>query len=249
LKDSEIQKLAAYDNEKNWWFVGRRDIVSHFIMKYFKINSNLKILDVGCGAGKTTNYFNKIGDTYGIDRSYTGVIHCNKIKVKIVQADLNYPPFATNTFDIITLLDVLEHVENDLEVLKKLKPLLKQNGKLIITVPAYQLLWTEHDVALSHFRRYTTKTLENILKRADFQISRTSYFIMILLPIIFLYKILLKFKKSKNKPQSHSHQFPEIINATLQKIILFESKLLKKINLSFGASVICVASIKNESEK
>jgi SAM-dependent methyltransferase len=248
LKDSEIQKLADYE-EENWWFVGRRKIVSNFIMKYFKINPNLKILDAGSGTGKTTNYFKQIGDVHGIERSSTGVIHCNKLGLKIVQGHLNYLPFAANTFDIITLLDVLEHIENDLEMLKKLKPLLKPNGKLIITVPAYQLLWTEHDIALSHFRRYTAKTLESVLKKADFQISRTSYFITALLPLIFSYKILLKFKKSKNNPQSHSHQFPEIINTMLQKIILFESKFLKKINFPFGASVICVASIKNKSQK
>ena len=98
-------------------------------------------------------------------------------------------------------------------------------------------------------KAWIQKTLENVLKKADFQISHISYFITILLPLIFLYKILLKFKKSKNNPQSHSHQFPEIINTMLQKIILFESKFLKKINFPFGASVICVASIKNKSRK
>lgn len=240
MKDTEIQKLADYEGE-NWWFVGRRKIVSDFIMKYSKMDHNLKILDAGSGTGKTTNYLKQIGDVYGIERSFTGVMHCNKLRLKVVQGHLNHLPFTTNTFDIITMLDVLEHIENDLEILQKLKPLLKPNGKLIITVPAYQYLWTEHDVALSHFRRYTVKTLENVLKKADFQISRTSYFFTILFPLIFLTKILLKIKKPKNDSQSHSQQFPEIIDNFLQKIILFESKILKKINFSFGASIICVA--------
>lgn len=245
MKDVEIKRMAEFELGY-WWFVGRRRVVETVLKKELENKSELKILDLGCGTGQTALSLEKFGVVYGTDRSFSALKYSFQNGLnKVVESDSYHLPFKENTFDLVTMLDVLEHVKNDLRALKELKRVLKKNSMILITVPAYQFLWSEHDIALSHYRRYNSHGLAIVLKEAGFRISRISYFISILFPIILAYRSITKLKKDKPNPQTQLISLPKFIDSILQKILFLEAKILNTTNLPFGASIVCIAKISN----
>ncbi|MBL8148291.1 MAG: methyltransferase domain-containing protein, partial [Blastocatellia bacterium] len=142
---------------------------------------------------------------------------------------------------IITALDVLEHVDDDLAAMSELYRVCKPGGMLLVTVPAYGFLWSEHDEALHHRRRYAAHELRNKLLLSGFEIERCSYFITLLFfPILFIRIVQGIFKHSTHPKTSHIH-LPEIFNQMLITLLAFEQWLYNYINLPFGVSIVCVA--------
>jgi len=210
-------------------------------------NKNLFILDVGCGSGGTTSYFTKFGFVVGIDFSFSALKFAIKRGNKnVLRGNLTNPPLKEKSFDVITALDVIEHIKDDVMILKKLKELLKSKGILIITVPAFQFLWSEHDVAVSHFRRYNKSTLINVLQKSGFKIIRISYFVSFLFPFVAVYRLLTRHKIHKKKPEPNMVKFPTSINNIFSKIMIIEQNLLKHLNLPFGSSILCIAEINDD---
>ena len=246
MKEEEIERMSKFE-ESNWWFAGRRRIIINMLQKQLGTQSNLRILDVGCGSGYTTLALTKFGSVYGTDYSLSALKHCNESGLdKVVKSNSYYLPFRSETFDVITILDVLEHIDDDIRVLKELKRVLKKDGIILIAVPAFQFLWSEHDVALSHFRRYNHKSLSTVIIRSGFYRIRLTYFISFLFPILVIYKIIDKPRNSN--PKSTLIRLPNFINKLLRQVLFLEDKILQKTNLPFGTSLICLAKINsNES--
>jgi len=241
LRDEFIEEMSEVE-ESNWWHEGRRRILHDNVKLLLRGIKNPKILDVGCGTGGTSNIFLKFGNLIGIDISFSALkIASKKGLENIFRSNLTNIPLQDEIFDIITALDVIEHVRDDSIVLLELKRLIKNTGYLIITVPAFQFLWSEHDVALSHYRRYTISTLTKVLTDSGFEITRISYFVSFIFIPYSIYRILTRNSINKTKPHTVKRTFPEIINKLLEKSMLIENALMKKINLPFGVSLICVA--------
>jgi len=231
MKDEEIERMSEFERNY-WWFVGRRKIIHTILQNEIKKKSDLRILDIGCGTGFTTLSLKKFGDIVGTDGSFSALRHCNKIGLnQVIKSDSYYLPFADKTFDMITMLDVLEHIENDLRVLEELNRVLKKDGIIIITVPAYQFLWSQHDVALSHYRRYNIKTLSKVIIKTGFKVIRISYFISFLFPIIAIFRFIKNLNKTNSVQRSNLKRLPPILNNTLQRILSIENKTLSKMNL------------------
>ena len=243
MKDEEISLLSELE-VTNWWNYGRQKIL-HSVLSNIHQKSSLKIFDVGCGPGGTTLSFLKFGDVFGTDFSTFAL---KKAKEKglqnVFRSTLSDIPIKNQSFDVITALDVIEHVEHDLIVLHELKRILTSNGYLIITVPAFQFLWSEHDVALLHFRRYNKHTLSKVLDSSGFEIIKMSYFVSFLFPFVAIYRLLSKIKITSKKPKANEGKFPKPINDFFKKIMEFENKLLTKFNLPFGISLLCVVKKK-----
>jgi SAM-dependent methyltransferase len=242
MKDEMIDTLADLE-EDNWWVEGRKKVVYDIIKKYAKqSNGELRILDAGCGPGGTTSFFSEFGQLYGTDFSTQALKHAiGKNLQNVFKSDLTALPLQSEKFDIIIALDVIEHIENDLGVLKELKRILLQDGVLIITVPAFQFLWSEHDLAVSHVRRYSISSLTRILKESNFTISRISYFISFFFPFVVIYRILKKPNTKRKNPRPNAVKFPKNINIILKKLAFLENEILKMMNLPFGVSIVCVA--------
>lgn len=234
-----------YKNENNyWWFVGTRNIIFSQINKFFGNNNDLKILDIGCGTGIVIKRLEKYGNVFGMDISDKAISFCNKRGIKnIIKANAIKLPFNNNTFDLITILDVLEHIENEEAAISETYRVLKSNGVAVITVPAFCFLWSDHDIALHHFRRYGIRDIKNKLLKNNFKILFASHYNMFLfLPIAFIRLVNNIFKKSKNvseKKTDISH-LPKIINQALMFLLNTEAKLLKKIVFPAGVSIILV---------
>jgi 2-polyprenyl-3-methyl-5-hydroxy-6-metoxy-1,4-benzoquinol methylase len=240
MKDAEIERMSEFE-ENHSWFVGRRKIITSMLDNSLGSASNLSILDVGCGNGSTTILLKKFGTVYGTDYSSLALKHSTERGLnRVVISTATNLPFASQSFDVITVFDVIEHMRDDVRVLTELKYLLKKDGIIFITVPAYQFLWSDHDISLSHFRRYNSKTLTECIARAGLRIIRLSYCVSFLFPLVAIYRIFNK-RKSKDKPKADLIRLPSFAERMLRQILFIESKVLQKTNLPFGLSLICIA--------
>jgi len=241
LQDNELGYLGEIEDDY-WWNEGRRKILCDLIYEQVNESKNLEILDVGCGPGGTSIAFFQFGNVTGTDISFSGLkLAKEKGLTNVVVSSSTSIPFQSEKFDIITILDVIEHVQKHKTVLKEIWRMLKPNGIIVVTVPAYQFLWSQHDVASSHVRRYNNSTITKELKDSQFKIIRTSYFVSFLFPLIAIYRLITKNRINKKNPKGDLIKFPQPINNFFKKLMSIENKLLKKINLPFGLSVVCIA--------
>lgn len=230
-----------YELEKShWWHKAKRLIVSEYINKYFKSN-NLRILDVGCGTGENIDFFSEKGQVYGIDNSKDAIAYCRSRGIKKIKLASAYQTgYPNNSFDVIFLLDVLEHVDEK-KILEELSRILMVNGKIFITVPAYMFLWSNWDKIHHHKRRYTINNLKKVLKTNRFTINKISYmYSFVILPLL-----LVRIIKSKIMKNSYTSDFKintRMLNGLLLAIVAIERVLIRYNLIKFGTSIFCVAT-------
>ncbi|MCM8795546.1 MAG: class I SAM-dependent methyltransferase [Candidatus Omnitrophica bacterium] len=239
MRDCEIERIDKLENFY-WWFIARRELAISLLRKYIK-KLNLRILDVGCGTGMFMKELVRFGKVVGVDKSYYSIQLCHKKGFNSVyQEDISNMHFPSETFDLVTALDVLEHIEDDERAISEIFRVLKNNGIFLLTVPANNSLWSYHDIALNHKRRYTFSELKDKLISIGFEVKRISYCIFFLFLPIFIFRMFQRYFL-------HIHHttlitFPKLINFLLLLTLRLENTLLKKgIDFPFGVSLVCVA--------
>ena len=239
--NKDVYKRHFLHSSNHWWFKARREIIYEFLKK--KIKKNIHILDFGCGSGTNLQIISKFGKVHFFD---SNLRISNLVKKKFNTNDfIQIKRLSKNKkkFDLILALDVIEHIENDRLIIKKLYKKLNKNGKILITVPAFNFLFSSKDRDLHHKRRYTLNSLTKVLDNF-FIIKKKTYFNFLLsLPIIIsiiFYKIFnVKFiDKVEKKPS-------KILNFILFKIFSAEKYFLNNINLPFGISILMYAKKKD----
>lgn len=239
-----------YDLERqHWWFVAREKIICNYIKKLIKDknlqNKDLKILNIGCGPGRSSQYLSVFGNVTSIEYDK----ECCKFAsertgLEIINGSITELPFQEESFDLVCAFDVIEHVEQDQLAVYEMKRVAKKNAVLLITVPAFKSLWSHHDIINHHFRRYKCNQIEKLFEnQKDGTKIFASYFNFFLYPPILLVRTLSNIIKSeKNRPGSGSdfETFkPGIMNSILYKIMVFESKLINlNLKLPYGVSII-----------
>ena len=147
--------------DKHWWFVGRRAILESFLARTVESirqpNSTVRILDVGCGTGANLEMLKQYGESEGVDVSDDALEFCRKKGLKVHKGLAEELPFPDETFDLVTALDVVEHLDDDIAGLKEMLRVLKTGGKTLIFVPAFMWLWGVQDDISNHRIRYTRK--------------------------------------------------------------------------------------------
>ncbi|MBI3650454.1 MAG: class I SAM-dependent methyltransferase [Acidobacteria bacterium] len=235
---AEMFKLESF----YWWFVARRKLLEKTIKQVIVRFKNPAMLDVGCGTGINYNVLSKYGETVSCDFSKDALTFAKSRGINnLVCSRVETLPFQSSSFDVITALDVLEHIDDDLAGLQELLRVTKPEGLLVITVPAYGFLWSEHDEALQHRRRYAASELRNKLTISGFEVERISYYITFLFFPIFIMRLLQSVFKKSVYPKSSHIILPGWLNALLIGILGFERFLLNWINFPFGVSLICIA--------
>jgi ubiquinone/menaquinone biosynthesis C-methylase UbiE len=236
MEPSEYAKLAAFE-ETYWWHVGRRSIVARQLRK---LNQHgLSILNVGGGTGGTVNILTSYGTVLNIDQSEEAVDRLLKSGYQAMQMDGRRTSFRNEQFDLITGLDVLEHIEEDRLALQEWCRILKPGGHLMLTVPAYQWLWSGHDVSLGHCRRYTAKELKTRVHAAGFQICNCTYAITFSFPLIAAFRGYQKLFRPTVQESSYI-ELPRILNSFFINLLRAEGILLEKCNFPFGTSVLLI---------
>lgn len=229
----EIQK-------KHWWFVVRKRIVLDAIDRHLIKNGDIKVLDIGCGSGLMLNALENVGQTFGMDMSNDAINFSKEIFQGTVGKGVlpDQIPYEENFFDLITALDVIEHIDRDIDSLKAIRSRLVAEGKAVITVPAYMFLWSAFDGLNEHKRRYTLTELNTKLVQAGFTVEKISYFNTLLFPVVFMVRMLNNVLKRDGASDVDMPNGP--LNFVLQKIFGIERYLLKFVNLPFGVSILAV---------
>ena len=230
--------------ENHWWFSGRREILNFYLNK-LKINKNSKILEVGCGTGSNLKMLSIHANVTAMEPSDDAIFHLKKKDLKNIQFFKGFCPediSVKKKYDLICMFDVLEHISEDKETISRLLKILNKNGRLFITVPAYQWLWSSHDENLMHKRRYTKNSLISLFKNNEFNEEYFSYFNTLLFPFAILDRVRKKFFKRYKNEENFPNNY---INYIFKKIFISEKYLLNFFNFSFGLSIVLIIKKKN----
>lgn len=229
-----------------WWFVGRRAIIARVLERLPATAGRRRLLDLGCGTGANLSLFERYGDLCGLDASSEALRFAasRDSHRRLVEGVANQLPFRDATFDVIAALDVLEHLKVDHGALREVRRLLRPNGRLIATVPAFQWLWSEHDEALGHYRRYTKASFVRALRRAGLQPLTVTFAICLPLLPTALFRLLQNLSRSRKRHAKTEHiLLPPIVNRALIAYLELEAGLMDRVRLPFGVSLIAVASL------
>jgi SAM-dependent methyltransferase len=234
--------------QTHWWHIGRRRILEEFVADICRqvTDRRARILDVGCGTGANLLMLSKYGDAEGVDISEDALAFCRERgldKVKLGAAeDL---PYDDGTFDLVTAFDVVEHMDDDLAGLKEMRRVLRPGGRVLLFVPTFMFLWGLQDDVSHHRRRYRLPELARVLQQAGFKIERTTYAnITFFLPILTIRKLM---QLTGVKAESENNINVSAFNGLLGRLFSAERLVLRRMNLPFGVSGLCVAkAVANE---
>lgn len=234
--------------DRHWWFLARRDLLDLAFQAFpirRKKGQATRILDVGCGTGGTMERLRTLGgEPVGLDVEPLALAFCRaRGHTRLLLGSATTLPFTDNAFDAVVALDVLEHIADDAAAAREIGRVLAPGGALYISVPAYQSLWSGHDIALMHQRRYVAPQLEKVLRDAGgLKIERLTYVISGLLPAVWLVRRLQKLLRPHATPRADV-ALPHfaLMNRLLRKILAFEGKIALRSGFPFGLTVFAVA--------
>lgn len=248
-------ELSVYEQfakleEGHFWFQGRRtiffDLIEH-VMSGEPEDPNRRVLEVGCGAGGMLGPLSRYGAVTGVDISHEYTQFCATRGHGNVVTGSGYDlPFQDDSFDMVALFDVIEHISDDIRVLQEVRRVLKPGGRVFISVPAYQFLYSQNDRVAHHLRRYTATRLDEALSTAGLRSTKLTYFNTFLFPLILPAVLVLKLKERLfGLPEgltNLSHQFKEPVNGMFAWVMGAERWLLRHIDFPFGHSLIAMGS-------
>ena len=245
MKMSEnLYSLFDTTTETHWWFVGRRKIVLSLVRKIIGDFNRPRIVDIGCGAGATLKQLEDLGVATGVDISSSAISYCRQRGCKrVCRVEEKALPFGDNKISLIVSLDVLEHIDHENQHLREYHRILKDDGKLLLTVPALPWLWSSHDRANRHRRRYTLNHLKTLLEREGWRIERLTYYCTFLFPLIMVIRLISKLvnKTIKSYDADWNFKIPGFgINWIFFRIFAAEAFWLSRGRLPIGSSLLAV---------
>ncbi|MCU0434290.1 MAG: class I SAM-dependent methyltransferase [Bacteroidia bacterium] len=201
---------AYYQLERShWWFTARLHILRSFVSRHFATEAKpLAILNAGVATGATSLMLKEFGTVTSVeyDEDCCAFLRENVLP-DVVQASLTALPFADASFDLVCAYDVIEHIEDDVQALREIKRVLKPGGHFHLTVPAFQLLWSNHDVVNHHYRRYRRGQLQQRIQQAGLQTGYASYFnAFLFFPVAAVRLMARLWQKLSGKKQEASLQ-------------------------------------------
>lgn len=231
--------------ETHWWYVGRRRIIESFVNEICAqiTDRRPRILDVGCGTGANLKTLSEFGDAEGVDVSQDAIDFCRErglTNVKLGAAE--ELPYEPGTFDLVTALDVVEHLDDDVGGLREMRRVLRPGGHALIFVPTFMWLWGVQDVVSNHRRRYTLSELRRAMEKAGFEVERMTYANITFLPPVFLIRMLMRITGVKTDTEARIN-IP-FFNPLFARILGAEATFLRFMNFPVGVSGLCVARAK-----
>lgn len=217
------------DGEGGWWYVGRFDAVAQVLARTPPHKG--RVLDFGAGRGAACTFLAQYGtvDAYEVDAESSLVC-----KIRPYQKVYDDASHLAGPYSLIAAFDVIEHIDHDVEELRRLRNLLEEDGLLVITVPAYPWLWSAHDEHHKHFRRYTKKTITEALTKAGYTVEYRTYWNMVTLPLVYILRLF-------GGGGGEALTQPPLIEKILSLILSVESKCIRYASLPWGSGLVVLA--------
>jgi SAM-dependent methyltransferase len=223
-RDYELQTHRAED--RHWWYRGRRSVLERVIER-LRLPARARILDAGCGSGRNMVELARHGTVTGVELSATSVALARERSAgEVIEGSVLEMPFDSASFDLAVSLDVIEHLADDLSALRELRRVVAPGGALLITVPAYQWLWSGHDEINHHHRRYTRRSLQHVAEQAGWETVRTTYFNSLLLPVAILLRVLDRFSTATTESSLDLWVPPAPVNWLLERPLALEAAIV-----------------------
>jgi len=245
MKHEEYERMYRFE-DSYWWFVARRHLITSLLETHYARDGQLRILDIGCGTGAMLDNLQPFGSVVGADFSPEALQFCvtRGVASPLTRADVRRLPFADASFDVVTAMDIIEHIDDDKAASSEIFRVLKPGGRLFVTVPAFAALWSEHDEALHHYRRYTVPHLKDLFQRVGLTVDKISYTVTALFPPILLYRLVsnwLPKKRAQGEKKANLVHVSGPVNTALLTLSQWETQLVHRLNLPFGVTVVSVA--------
>ena len=249
--DPAYQETLFTAEERHFWFVARNRLISRLVRRVLgELPSGSRMLELGCGNGNVLQVLIDAASAErvtGMDLFIDGLYFAHRrVDCGLVQGDLHTPPFR-EAFSLVGMFDVLEHMPDDYLVLTDLRKMLADDGRLVITVPAYPSLWSYFDVAAKHARRYTQESLRAVLEATSYEVQQMSYFMALSFPLVWLTRRL-----AKNDPPPGADVLDERVVSELRIVPVVNGLAAAALSLEarwvgaghrlpFGTSLVAVA--------
>jgi ubiquinone/menaquinone biosynthesis C-methylase UbiE len=246
MNAAEYERMYRLE-DTYWWFVGRHRLIEALFRRYFgapdsAAAASRTLLDVGCGTGAMSARLTRWGKVVSADFSPLALQFSQRRGLRhLVGADAMRLPFQSDSFDAIIALDILEHLPDDQAAMCEFFRVLKPGGRVFVLVPAYRHLWSEHDVALMHHRRYVRRELAERFTAAGFHLEKLSHTMTLLYPLVSLQRRLNARKPPHDPPQAAMPILPASVNAALTQVITVENALARRLDFPFGVSILTIA--------
>lgn len=240
--DRRTYALAASAEERHWWFRGRRAILASVLRRYVTTGRQAsKILEVGCGNGGNLALLARFGAVYATEVDEDARMRAARRGFACVERGWlpDGLPFGELRFDVIAVLDVLEHVDDDRRAVAAVRERMSRGGILVVTVPAYGWLWSEHDELSHHRRRYTLRQMRDLLRAADLRLFYATYFNTLLFPIAVCWT------KLGGTSAAAMAVPPRPLNRLLETALRLEGAFVPQLSLPYGMSILACASLDN----
>ena len=226
--------------ERHWWYVGRRRIIRSLIEQICATLDDPRILDVGCGTGANLMMLADYGKAEGVDISQQAVDFCHARGLQSVKLGAAEElPYENDSFDLVTALDVVEHLDDDVAGLREMRRVLRPDGHLLLFVPAFMFLWGVQDDVSNHRRRYTLPSLLRAVEAAGFAVEWSSYAnISFFLPVLVVRSVMRWFGLRADTEYGINIS---LMNGPFSRLFAAERFILKSGKLPFGVSAVCIA--------
>ncbi|PYN81902.1 MAG: SAM-dependent methyltransferase [Candidatus Rokuibacteriota bacterium] len=235
--DSRYVSVHIEEDRLHWWFRGRLAVITATLRRALPPRP-VRLLELGCGTGNVLAALSEFGEAVGME-THPELIAAARaagldVRTGRLPEDLGVAP---GWAEVVLLLDVIEHVDDDGAALAAACRAVAAGGLLVVTVPAYRWLWSGHDEVLGHRRRYTAAGLRAVVERAGFSVLRVSYFNSLLFPMVALVRLW----KGLRGDRGHDLRRPAApLNRLLERVFAFERHLVPRVALPFGASLLLI---------
>ena len=242
--ESSVHQAEHENEQTHWWFVGRRELFTRILTRNITL-SDAEIVDLGTSTGTNLRMFAELGAQHvrGVEIDPRAAEYAReKTGYPVIVADCTALPFNASEMDCVIATDVVEHILDDKSALMEMRRVIKPNGLLLLTVPAFMSLWGTQDDLSHHKRRYRKPELIALLEEANFAVVRAWYFNFFLFPAIFVARQLLS--RIGTQMRSEGDLNSPLLNAALLKLFRLDCRLSELLQFPFGVSICVVAKAK-----
>jgi SAM-dependent methyltransferase len=236
-----VYRQMAELDQRHWWYRARRQILAELIRREAMPPPDSKILEIGCGTGHNFEMLRPFGalDAIELDEEARSIAE-ERLGQRVMDSRLpGLEGVRDRHYDLIATLDVIEHIDDDAAALAAIATKLKPGGKLVMTVPAHQWMWSAHDTVNHHRRRYSRRALRQLVVNSPLRLEKLGYFNSLLFPLAVAERLASKLRGTENADVTLP---PAAVNAALTSVFAAERHLVGRFALPPGLSLFAVAS-------